>query len=124
MEGVKTLSKKTGHSSYLDNNQTAKEPKKRHQSQRLPGEVVVMHGGSGSQQFNVYSEDGLVLGSQVDAMPHISLVADEDSKTDSYIMELGISLCQRDLERAVRLPREQTQTGLSEYSWDGTRHGE
>ena len=72
-----------------------------------------MHGNDGAKKFNVYKEEQLNLGWKSEEMPLIGLNADEDCRTTTTILDYGIELCKKDLNISVRIPREQTQTGLS-----------
>ena len=44
--------------------------------------------------------------------------ADEDCETTESLMIFGIELCERDLKQSIQIPREQTQSNLSEVTYE------
>ncbi len=116
----KTIEKKPWSSMRIDQS-TPRLQDHRSRTQIIPNETVTMHHSNNNHtvHYKVFQDKYIGLqGIQGDALPLIQMDADEDCDTTESLLQFGTDLCVRDLKISIFIPREQTQTNLSQTSYE------
>ena len=111
MEKNKTVSKRALKSVRLEED-TVKPFDPKYKSQVIP-ESTSFYKEEQVHTFSVFPD--AKIGLKNCEMPSIPMGADEDCKTTSSIQRHGKEACLYDLEKALRMPREQTESDSSSY---------
>jgi hypothetical protein len=115
----KTIVKKPWSSMRLDQS-TPRQHNHRSSTQMIPNhETVSMQHAGLTTEYKVYLDRYIgIQGVEGTDLPIIEMDADEDCETTESLLRFGTTLCVRDLQQSLLIPREQTQTNLSEASYE------
>jgi hypothetical protein len=115
----KTTEKKPWSSMRIEQS-TPRLQDHRSRTQFMPNETVSMHHPNNTTtHYKVFQDRYIGLqGIHGDALPLIQMDADEDCDTTESLLLFGTELCLKDLKNSILIPREQTQTNLSQTSYE------
>lgn len=114
----KTIEKKPWSSMRIEQS-TPRLQDHRSRTQMIPNETVSMLHGTTTLQYKVFQDRCIGLQDMHgDALPLIQMDADEDCETTESLLRFGTDLCVKDLKNSLIIPREQTQTNLSQTSYE------
>lgn len=78
-----------------------------------------MQHGENATEFKLYQDCYIgINGIKGERLPYIPMDADEDNETTESLLRYGAELCVKDLKQSLLIPREQTQTNLSDVSYE------
>lgn len=118
MFGTRTVTKKPWSSMRLDQS-TPRLDDHKSKTQFFSNATVSMHYGDQPINFVVYQDQYVgIKGIDGAQLPLISMDVDEDLQTTDSVLRFGIDICVKDLKQSLLIPREQTQTNLSETSYE------